>query len=123
LSRVDGPVPHTCPADGDSALRPAGRAHADQGSHEELLEASTLCAVATVAARGRAHVNTAYFAWSPRLELFWLSDPCSRHSRNVRLRRKAVVLAAAAGSRTAYVINAELARGLLPVGDRDGGLA
>jgi thioredoxin reductase len=37
--------------------------------------------------------------------------------------RKAVVLAAAAGSRAAYVINAELARGLLPVGDRDGGLA
>jgi thioredoxin reductase len=37
--------------------------------------------------------------------------------------RKAVVLAAAAGSRAAYVINAELARGLLPVGDRGGSLA
>jgi thioredoxin reductase len=34
--------------------------------------------------------------------------------------RKSAVLAAAAGSRAAYVINAELARGLLPVGDRSG---
>jgi hypothetical protein len=30
----------------------------------DLLEASPLCAIATVASRDRAHVNTAYFAWS-----------------------------------------------------------
>ena len=48
-----------------------------------LLEASTLCGIATVGPRGRAHVNTAYFAWSPDLELVWSSDPGARHSRNI----------------------------------------
>ncbi len=49
-----------------------------------LLDASTLCAIATVAPGGRAHVNTAYFAWSPEFDLVWLSEPRSRHSKNVR---------------------------------------
>ncbi len=49
-----------------------------------LLDASTLCAIATVSSAGRAHVNTAYFAWSRELDLVWLSDPHARHSRNVR---------------------------------------
>jgi uncharacterized protein YhbP (UPF0306 family) len=57
----------------------------------ELLEASPLCAIATVSARGHAHINTAYFAWSPRLELVWLSDPAASHSRNLRVRRAAAV--------------------------------
>lgn len=34
-----------------------------------LLDASTLCAISTVTPAGRAHVNTAYFAWTPQLEL------------------------------------------------------
>jgi len=49
-----------------------------------LLDASPLCAIATLSAGGRAHVNTAYFAWSPDFELVWLSDPRAQHSRNVR---------------------------------------
>src|SRR5205085_1336146 len=49
-----------------------------------LLDASPLCAIATLSAGGRAHVNTAYFAWSPEFELVWLSDPRAQHSRNVR---------------------------------------
>src|SRR5438105_3450867 len=49
-----------------------------------LLDASTLCAIATVSSGGRAHVNTAYFACSPELDLVWLSDPSAEHSRNVR---------------------------------------
>jgi uncharacterized protein YhbP (UPF0306 family) len=49
-----------------------------------LLEASTLCAIATVSPRNRAHVNTAYFAWVPELDIVWLSDPAARHSRNLR---------------------------------------
>ena len=56
-----------------------------------LLDASTLCAIATVAPRGRAHVNTAYFAWSEAFELVWLSDPRSQHSRNIRARGTAAV--------------------------------
>jgi uncharacterized protein YhbP (UPF0306 family) len=49
----------------------------------DLLEASPLCAIATVSPGGRAHVNTAYFAWSPRLDVVWLSEPNARHSRNI----------------------------------------
>jgi uncharacterized protein YhbP (UPF0306 family) len=51
---------------------------------EELLEASTLCAISTVAPSGRAHANTAYFAWAPDLRIVWLSEPRARHSRNLR---------------------------------------
>lgn len=49
-----------------------------------LLDASTLCAIATVAPGGRAHINTAYFAWNRDLEIVWLSNPGARHSRNLR---------------------------------------
>jgi uncharacterized protein YhbP (UPF0306 family) len=50
----------------------------------QLLDASTLCAIATITARGRAHVNTAYFAWSRDFDIVWLSEPRARHSRNLR---------------------------------------
>jgi uncharacterized protein YhbP (UPF0306 family) len=49
-----------------------------------LLDASTLCAIATVTPGGLAHVNTAYFAWSPAFDLVWLSEPRASHSRNIR---------------------------------------
>jgi uncharacterized protein YhbP (UPF0306 family) len=49
-----------------------------------LLDASTLCAIATVSADGRAHINTAYFAWDASFEIVWISAPEARHSRNVR---------------------------------------
>jgi uncharacterized protein YhbP (UPF0306 family) len=56
-----------------------------------LLDASTLCAIATVAASGRAHVNTAYFAWSADFSVVWLSEPQATHSRNVRTTASAAV--------------------------------
>jgi uncharacterized protein YhbP (UPF0306 family) len=49
-----------------------------------LLDESRLFALATVAPDGTAHINTAYFAWSPTLALVWLSHPDARHSRNIR---------------------------------------
>jgi uncharacterized protein YhbP (UPF0306 family) len=48
-----------------------------------LLDASTLFSIATVRPGGKAHVNTAYFAWSDRFDLVWLSDPSATHSRNL----------------------------------------
>jgi len=51
-----------------------------------LLKAAPLCAISTVDADGRAHINTAYFAWSPAFEIVWLSAPEARHSRNIRQR-------------------------------------
>src|SRR5919199_3359270 len=58
---------------------------------EDLLEASTLCAISTVSASGRAHVNTAYFAWGPDLRIVWLSEPRAQHSRNLRANPSAAV--------------------------------
>jgi uncharacterized protein YhbP (UPF0306 family) len=50
---------------------------------EELLEASMLCAISTAGPRGRAYINTAYFAWAPDLRIIWLSEPGAQHSRNL----------------------------------------
>jgi uncharacterized protein YhbP (UPF0306 family) len=57
----------------------------------DLLDASTLCAIATVDGRGRAHINTAYFAWSRELDLVWLSEPHARHSKNLSASDSAAV--------------------------------
>jgi uncharacterized protein YhbP (UPF0306 family) len=51
-----------------------------------LLEASSLCAIATVGPDGSAYVNAAYFALSPDLALVWMSEPQAQHSRNIRER-------------------------------------
>src|SRR5919109_2699179 len=58
---------------------------------EELLEASTLCAISTVGPRAHAYVNTAYFAWTPDLRVIWLSDPGAQHSRNLRANASAAI--------------------------------
>jgi uncharacterized protein YhbP (UPF0306 family) len=58
---------------------------------EELLEASPLCAISTVGPRGRAHVNTAYFAWASGLRIIWLSEPGAQHSRNLRSNTSAAI--------------------------------
>lgn len=56
-----------------------------------LLDASALCAIATVSDDGSAHVNTAYFAFSPELDVVWMSDPDALHSRNIRARGTAAI--------------------------------
>jgi uncharacterized protein YhbP (UPF0306 family) len=56
-----------------------------------LLDASTLCAIATISDDGSAHVNTAYFAFSSELDLVWMSDPNALHSRNIRARGTAAI--------------------------------
>lgn len=58
---------------------------------EDLLDASTLCAIATVSRGSHAHVNTAYFAWTPDLRLVWLSEAAATHSRNLRRNGSAAV--------------------------------
>src|SRR5919201_7139518 len=72
------------------SMRRVGEARIKRLAHE-LLDASTLCAIATVSPRDRAHVNTAYFAWAPDLRLVWLSAPAARHSRNLRANPSAAV--------------------------------
>jgi uncharacterized protein YhbP (UPF0306 family) len=57
----------------------------------QLLRGSTLCALATVSRGGRAYVNTAYFAWTDRFDLVWLSDPSATHSRHLRANPSAAI--------------------------------
>jgi uncharacterized protein YhbP (UPF0306 family) len=57
-----------------------------------LVNASTLCAISTVSDDGRAHINTAYFAFSASFDIIWLSAPEAHHSRNLR-RRPSVAIA------------------------------
>src|SRR5579884_1860722 len=47
-----------------------------------VLEDNVLCSIATVTPEGTAHVNTAFFAYSTALELFFLSHPASRHCQS-----------------------------------------
>jgi len=56
-----------------------------------LLQASNLCAIATVEPDGSAYVNTAYFAFGPDLALVWMSAPQAQHSRNIGERGTAAV--------------------------------
>jgi hypothetical protein len=51
-----------------------------------LLDAATLCAISTVSPRTTAHINIAYFACDHEFDIFWLSDPAAKHSRNIRAR-------------------------------------
>jgi len=66
-------------------LRPVARPRIERAAFE-LLDASPLCAISTVAPRITAHIHTAYFVWNRDFEIFWLSDPAARHSRNIRAR-------------------------------------
>jgi uncharacterized protein YhbP (UPF0306 family) len=56
-----------------------------------LLEATTLCAIATVAPDGSAHINTAYFAYGRAFDVVWVSDPRATHSRNIRSQASAAI--------------------------------
>jgi uncharacterized protein YhbP (UPF0306 family) len=48
-----------------------------------ILKRNVLCAMSTVGPRGRAHVNTAYYAFSPDLAFYFYSYPTSRHAQNL----------------------------------------
>lgn len=56
-----------------------------------LMNASPLCAIATVSPGSRAHISHVYFAWDDTFEVFWLSDPDSLHSRNLAKNPSAAV--------------------------------
>src|SRR3989442_14049989 len=48
-----------------------------------ILREKVLCSMSTVTRGNRPHVNTAYFCYTPDLELYFLSDPASHHCRNL----------------------------------------
>lgn len=53
-------------------------------SVSRILRDIGLCSISTVAQGNRAYINTAYFAVSPDLVLYFLSDPASLHCRNLQ---------------------------------------
>lgn len=55
-----------------------------QQSLFRILRENQLCSMSTITPEGLAHVNTAYFCYSPTLDVFFLSDPSSLHCRNVQ---------------------------------------
>jgi hypothetical protein len=76
------------------SARRSARSPSERGirrSLDRILKQNVLCAVATVGARGRAHIHICYFAPSSELELFFLSDPRSRHAANLRRRPSAAI--------------------------------
>ncbi len=48
-----------------------------------VLGETMLCSMATVGSGNQVHINTAFFAWSEALELFFLSAPDAVHCRNL----------------------------------------
>jgi nitroimidazol reductase NimA-like FMN-containing flavoprotein (pyridoxamine 5'-phosphate oxidase superfamily) len=57
----------------------------------QLMNAAPLCALATASSGGRPHINHMYFAWRGPFEVVWVSDPDSRHSRNLLAKPSAAV--------------------------------
>lgn len=49
----------------------------------EILDGSRLLSLATVAADGAAHINTAFFAFDPDFTLFVFTPPGTEHARNL----------------------------------------
>ena len=80
-------------------VRPVGlRLSSGSWSHPRVLRSllsilgqSPLCAISTVSRQGRAHIHICYFAFSADLELFFISDPGSRHAMNLKTHRSAAV--------------------------------
>src|SRR5574341_214539 len=48
-----------------------------------LLAENLLWSMASVTTDGRAHINTAYFSYSPKLELYFFSHPKALHCQNI----------------------------------------
>ncbi|HYU07147.1 MAG TPA: pyridoxamine 5'-phosphate oxidase family protein [Thermoplasmata archaeon] len=54
-----------------------------QQSVRRIMHENVLCSMSTIGARNRPHINTAYFCYSPSMEIFFISDVGSAHCRNL----------------------------------------
>ena len=52
-------------------------------SVERILEATQLCSMATVSEGNVSHINTAYFCFDDRLDIYFVSQLSSVHIRNI----------------------------------------
>ena len=49
-----------------------------------ILAKTDLCSIATIKGKSQSYIHTAYFAYSKRLELFFLSGPQTQHCLNLK---------------------------------------
>jgi uncharacterized protein YhbP (UPF0306 family) len=56
-----------------------------QESVYQLLDENVLCSMASITARGQAHINTAYFSYTPDLNMYFLSHPNALHCQNIMI--------------------------------------
>ena len=56
-----------------------------RASLTRILRRNVLASFATVSPDGRAHINTAYYAWAEDWSLVFFSYPDSRHARNLEV--------------------------------------
>ena len=54
-----------------------------QRSVYQTLADNVLCSIASVTAEGNAHINTAYFSYTPDLKVYFLSHPNALHCQNI----------------------------------------
>ena len=54
-----------------------------QRSVHQLLAENVLCSMASITAQGRAHINTAYFSYTPDLKVYFFSHPNALHCQNI----------------------------------------
>ena len=67
-------------------VKPVGKRFSDdriRRSISRILRENVLCSMSTLSPGNRPHINTAYFCYTPELELYFLSDPSSQHCRNL----------------------------------------
>ena len=54
-----------------------------QRSVHQLLAENVLCSMASITAEGHAHINTAYFSYTPDLKVYFFSHPNALHCQNI----------------------------------------
>jgi uncharacterized protein YhbP (UPF0306 family) len=54
-----------------------------QRSIYQILDDNVLCSIASITPDGIAHINTAYFAYTPDLKIYFLSHPNALHCKNI----------------------------------------
>lgn len=52
-------------------------------SIQEILDNNKLLSMATVDNEKKSHINTAYFAFNDKLNLFLITDPATKHAKNI----------------------------------------
>jgi len=79
----DGGVPEVSSLSYLKTVRRRWSEAAVQRSIRRILRENVLCSMSTIGPRKRPHINTAYFCYSPSMEIFFLSDAGSAHCRNL----------------------------------------